>query len=153
MAERWEIRSEGLEIVFFLKKGVRWHDGVLFTAADVEFTYQRLIDPSVPTPYRGDFERVASLEVLDDFTVRVRYKEPFAPALSSWGMGILPKHLLENQNLTSTRFKENPIGTGPFIFQRWIRGDRIELRANPHYFEGRPYLNGYLFRIIPDQIG
>ncbi|MBI3615201.1 MAG: peptide-binding protein [Candidatus Omnitrophica bacterium] len=151
LAERWEIRDGGLEILFFLRKGVRWHDGVPFTASDVQFTYQRLIDPSVPTPYRGDFERIASLEVVDDTTVRVRYKEPFAPALSSWGMGILPKHLLENQNLTNTPFKERPVGTGPFIFHRWIRGDRIELKANPDYFEGRPYLNWAVIRIIPDQ--
>ncbi len=151
LAQRWEIRSNGLEILFFLKKGIRWHDGHPFTAEDVAFTYQRLIDPSVPTPYRGDFERVSSLEILDPHTLLVRYKEPFAPGLSSWGMGILPKHLLEGQDLTVTPFRENPVGTGPFRFHRWIRGDRVELKANPDYFEGRPYLDGYIFRVIPDQ--
>ena len=151
LAERWEVRSGGLEILFFLRKGVRWHDGKPFSASDVAFTYQRLIDPTVPTPYRGDFERVSSLEVLDDWTLRVRYKEPFAPALSSWGMWIMPRHLLENQDLTTTSFKENPIGTGPFRFHRWVRGDRIELKANPDYFEGRPYLDWTIYRIIPNQ--
>jgi peptide/nickel transport system substrate-binding protein len=117
----------------------------------VEFTYQRLIDPLVPTPYRGDFERISSLEVLDPATVRVRYKEPFAPALASWTMWILPRHLLEGEDLTTTPFRERPIGTGPFRFHRWIRGDRVELKVNPAYFEGRPYLNGVTTRIIPDQ--
>ena len=151
LAERWEIRSNGLEILFFLRKDVRWHDGVPFTAEDVEFTYKCLIDPSVRTPYRGDFERVQSLEVVDLFTVRVRYQEPFAPGLASWGMGILPKHLLEGQDLSRTAFRRNPIGTGPFRFHRWIHGDRVELKANPDYFEGRPFIDWYIYRIIPDE--
>lgn len=151
LAQGWEIREGGLEIRFHLKRGVRWHDGTPFTAQDVAFTYEKLVDPAVPTPYSGDFERVESLTVLDDWTVRVRYKEPFAPALASWGIWILPKHLLEAEDLTTTDFKSHPIGTGPFRFERWIRGDRIELSANPNYFEGRPYIQHYLYRIIPDQ--
>ena len=151
LAQRWEVREGGLEIVFFLRQGVQWHDGAPFTAADVLFTYEKLMDPSVPTPYRGDFERIASLHVVDDYTVRVRYKEPFAPGLSSWGMWIMPKHRLAGEDLTTTSFREHPIGTGPFRFYRWIRGDRVELKANPDYFEGRPYLDHYVYRIIPDQ--
>jgi len=151
LAERWEVREGGLEILFFLKRGVRWHDGAPFTAADVQFTYERHIDPKVPTPYRSDFDKVVSLEVLDDYTVRVRYKEPFAPAVSGWAKWIMPKHLLDGENLMRTPFKEHPIGTGPFRFHRWIRGDRIELTANPDYFEGRPYIDWYVYRIIPDQ--
>ena len=151
LAERWEIREGGLEILFVLKKGIRWHDGELFTAQDVAFTYERLMDPAVPTPYRGDFEMVESLRVLDPWTVLVRYKEPFAPGLSSWGIGILPKHLLEKQDLVTTPFREHPVGTGPYRFLRWVRGERIELRANPDYFEGRPYVEYTIYRIIPDE--
>ena len=151
LAERWEIREGGLEILFFLKRGVRWHDGAPFTADDVTFTYERLIDPTVPTPYRGDFERISSVEALGPHTVRVRYQEPFAPSLSSWAMWILPKHLLQGQDLTTTPFREHPTGTGPFRFHRWIQGDRVELKANPDYFEGRPYLHGVITRVIPDQ--
>ncbi len=151
LAESWEIKSGGLEIIFHLRQTVRWHDGTPFTGEDVEFTYQRLIDPATPTPYRGDFERIKSLELVDLFTVRVLYKEPFAPALSSWGMGILPKHLLQGEDLTKTPFKENPVGTGPFRFHRWIRGERIELKANTDYFEGAPLIGWTIYRIIPDQ--
>lgn len=151
LAERWEIREGGLEILFHLRQQVRWHDGAPFTARDVEFTYRRLIDPAVPTPYRGDFERIESLEVVDDHSVRVRYKEPFAPALSSWGMWIMPAHLLAGQDLTTTPFREHPVGTGPYRFHRWIRGDRVELKANPDYFEGRPYVDWSILRVIPDQ--
>ncbi|MBI1953038.1 MAG: peptide-binding protein [Candidatus Omnitrophica bacterium] len=150
LAERWEILDGGLTIEFTLKKGIRWHDGHPLTTRDVAFTYEKLMDPAVPTPYRGDFERIAGLTVIDDRTIRVRYKEPFAPALSSWGMSILPEHLLKGQDLLTTAFKENPVGTGPFKFRRWIRGDRVELSANDDYFEGRPYLDHCFFRVIPD---
>jgi len=66
-------------------------------------------------------------------------------------MGILPSHLLEGKEMISTPFGRNPIGTGPFRFRRWLQGSRLELEANPNYFEGRPFLQRYIVRIIPDQ--
>jgi len=151
LAERWDIEDGGLVIVFHLRKNVRWHDGVPFTARDVQFTYDKLIDPHVPTPYSGDFERVKSLTVLDDYTVEVRYKEPFAPGLASWGMWIMPRHLLEGVDWQTSPVARQPVGTGPYRFRRWKTGEFIELVANPDYFEHRPHLDRYLYRIIPDQ--
>lgn len=151
LAERWEVQEGGLVIVFHLRPHVRWHDEVPFTARDVQFTYERLVDPSTPTPYSGDFERIESLEVIDDLTVRVRYKEPFAPGLASWGMWMMPRHLLEQTDWQTTPFARHPIGTGPFRFTRWKTGESIELIANPAYFEHRPYVDRYFTRIIPDQ--
>ena len=151
LAENWEVSEDHLTITFHLRKNVRWHDGVPFTAKDVEFTYQQLIAPAVKTPYSGDFERVELLQVVDDFTIRVKYKEPFVPGLASWGMGILPRHLLEGKDLNSTEFSRHPVGTGSYRFVRWKTGELIELEANPDYYEGKPYINRYLYRIIPDQ--
>ncbi|MFC1658904.1 peptide-binding protein, partial [Candidatus Omnitrophota bacterium] len=151
LAESWEVRNNCRVIIFHLRKNVRWHDGHPFTARDVEFTFQKLIDPNVRTPYSGDFERVKSLEVLDDYTVKVTYKEPFAPGISSWGMPIMPKHILENEDLNNTRFSLNPVGTGPYKFKSWRRQEKIELVANPAYFEHRPYIDRYISRVIPDQ--
>ncbi|MFA5094681.1 MAG: peptide-binding protein, partial [Candidatus Omnitrophota bacterium] len=151
LAENWEISGDGLSIVFHLRKNVKWHDGAPFTARDVEFTYQKLIDPEVKTPYGGDFERVKSLDVIDDHTVKVTYKEPFSPGLSSWGMGIMPKHLLENEDLGNTKYSRAPVGTGPYRFREWKTGEKIVLESNHDYFEGRPYINRYVYRIIPDQ--
>ena len=151
LAESWEIKEGGLVIVFHLRKNVRWHDGYPFTAADVEFTYHKLIDPKVKTPYGGDFERVKSLEVLDDYTVKVTYKEPFAPALSSWSMSIIHKHLLEKEDLNNSKYSSYPIGTGPYKFKVWKTQEKIELVSNHDYFEHRPYIDRYIFRVIPDE--
>ncbi len=151
LAESWEAKEDGLVIIFYLRKNIRWHDGQPFTARDVEFTYKKLIDPNVKTPYSGDFERVKSLEVLDDYTVEVTYKEPFSPGLSSWGMWIMPKHILENEDLSKTKFSRAPIGTGTYKFKEWRTGEKIVLVSNPDYFEGRPYIDRYIYRIIPDQ--
>lgn len=151
LAASWDIEEDGLVIVFYLRRNVRWHDGRPLTARDVEFTYQQLVNPAVPTPYSGDFERVESLTVVDDFTIRVRYKEPFAPGLASWGMWVMPKHVLEGMEWKTTPFARQPIGTGPYRLKRWKTGESIELIANPDYFEHRPFLDRYFYRIIPDQ--
>jgi len=151
LAESWEIRDEGLTIIFHLRKNVSWHDGAPFTAGDVEFTYSKLIDPAVKTPYSGDFERVESLEVLDDYTVKVKYKEPFSPGLSSWGMPIMPRHLLEKQDLSNTPFSRHPVGTGPYMFKSWRPQEKIELASNHDYYEKRPYIDRSISRVIPDE--
>ena len=151
LAESWEIKDAGLTIIFHLRKGIRWQDGVPFTAQDVKFTYQKLIDPLVRTPYSGDFKEVQSLEVIDENTVKVTYREPFSPGLSSWGMGILPKHLLEKEDLHRAKFSRSPIGTGPYKFKTWRSQEKIELVSNKDYFEKAPYISRYIYRIIPDE--
>lgn len=151
LAESWDTLDEGRTIVFHLRKNVRWQDGAPFTSADVAFTFAKLTDPDLPTPYGGDFEKVARVETPDAHTVRVIYKEAFSPGLASWGMSILPKHLLEHENLMSTRFARSPVGTGPYKFGRWISGDRVELYANPDYYEGRPKIDRIVIRVVPDE--
>lgn len=142
LAASWDVRDRGLVIVFHLRQDVKWQDGAPFTAADVEFTFQKLTDPALPTPYGGDFEKVKSLSAPDPYTVVVTYKEPFSPGLASWGMGIIPKHLpLQGRQ---------PIGTGPYRLVKWRSGESIELAANENYFEGPPGIDRFLIRIIPD---
>ena len=150
LAESWEVSGDGLIITFHLRKGVTWHDGYPFTAQDVLFTYQVTIDPKTPTAYAGDFLKVKKVEVLDDYTFRVIYDKPFAPALMSWGSAVLPKHLLEGKDITTSPLARHPIGTGPYIFKEWVPGQKIVLISNPDYFEGRPYIDGNVMRIIPD---
>jgi peptide/nickel transport system substrate-binding protein len=150
LAESWNISPDGLVITFKLRRGVKWHDGAPFTAHDVMFTYQTMVDPKTPTAYGEDYKQVKKAEVLDDYTFRVTYPKPFAPALGSWTLAILPKHLLAGRDITQSPLARQPVGTGPFKFQEWHTGDKIFLSYNPDYFEGRPYLNGYIYLVKPD---
>ncbi len=150
LAESWEISPDGLVITFKLRQGVKWQDGAPFTAHDVMFTYKVMVDPKTPTAYGEDYKQVKKAEVVDDYTFRVTYPKPFAPALGSWTLAILPKHLLEGKDITQSPLARRPVGTGPFKFQKWSAGDKIILSYNPDYFEGRPYLNGYVYLVKPD---
>jgi len=150
LAESWEIAEGGLVITFYLRKDVKWHDGRPFTADDVLYTYLVTIDPKTPTAYSGDFLKVKKAEVLNPYTFRVSYDKPFAPALTSWTAAVLPRHLLEGKDITQSPLSRRPIGTGPYKFKEWITGQKIVLVSNHDYWEGRPFIDGYIMRIIPD---
>lgn len=150
LAESWDVGPDGLVITFHLRKGVKWHDGKEFTSDDVLFTYQKVTDPSIPTPYSSNYGPVKKVEAPDRHTVRVTYKEPFASALESWGMGIIPRHALEGNDPAAPETNRNPIGTGPYKLKEWITGQKIVLEAFDDYFEGRPNIDRIVSRIIPD---
>ena len=152
LAKSWDISKDGLAITFHLRKGVMWTDGVEFTADDVMYGYKTIIDPKTPTAYSEDFKQVKKAEVLDRYTFRVTYDKPFAPALSSWASAlvILPKHLLEGKDITKSDLTRNPVGMGPYKLNRWITGQELILDSNRQYFEGRPYIDHFIYRIIPD---
>lgn len=150
LAESFKVAPDGLTITFRLRRNVKWHDSAPFTARDVLYTYRVIIDPKTPTAYSEDFKQVASVTSPDPYTVVVRYSKPYAPALASWGAGVLPAHLLEGKDITRSPLARNPVGTGPFRFKEWVSGQKVVLEANQDYFEGRPYLDRYVYRLIPD---
>jgi len=151
LAQRYEVLRGGLEIVFHLRKNVRWHDGQPFTADDVLFTYEKLRDPKVLTPYADSFADVEQVTAPDPYTVRVTYKHSFAPGLMSWSMGIIARHIYKNGDFNTHPANRHPVGTGPFRFKEWKTDQYLVLEANRDYFDGRPNLDRYVYRIIPDQ--
>lgn len=150
LAESFAVSDDKKEITFKLKKGVTWHDGTPFTAEDVKFTYELIIDDKTPTAYDSDFRMIDRIELPDNYTVKVYYNEPYAPALSSWATSILPSHLLKDVEITKSSLQRKPVGTGPYKFLEWKAGTSITLAANENYFEGRPNIDRYIFRVIPD---
>jgi peptide/nickel transport system substrate-binding protein len=150
LARSWDISPDGQTITFHLRKGVKWHDGYEFTSRDVLYTYRVTIDPKTPTAYAESFKQVEKAEAPDPYTFRVTYAKPYAPALDSWGMSILPAHLLEGKDITKSKLSRHPVGTGPYRFKQWVPGQKLVLESNRDYFEGRPYIDGYVYRIIPD---
>jgi peptide/nickel transport system substrate-binding protein len=155
MAESWEFSPDCLELTWKLRRDIKWHDGHPFTAEDVLFTYQAMINPKTPTAYKEDFLAVKSAEVIDPYTFRVTYSRPLAKAVQSWAMWMLPKHLLERY-VADGKLKESPensrpVGTGPYRFQEWKSGEKVVLVSNNEYYEGRPYLGRIVYRVIPNQ--
>ncbi|MBI4589007.1 MAG: peptide-binding protein [Candidatus Rokubacteria bacterium] len=155
LAESWELSPDCLTLTFRLRKDVKWHDGWLFTGGDVRFTYETMINPKTPTAYKEDFLAVKDVEVLDPFTVRITYPKPYATAVETWGMWMLPRHLLagyvQGGFLREAPQNRHPIGNGSYRFVEWKSGEKVVLVANPDHFEGKPYLSRIVYRIIPSQ--
>jgi peptide/nickel transport system substrate-binding protein len=156
LAQSWEFSKDCRDLTFRLRPGVKWHDGQPFTADDVVFTWQTIVDPKVPSPYKSEYSLVESVRAEGPEVVRIHYSQPFAKALSNWANTMLPKHLLESY-VREGRIREAPqnwsapIGTGPYRFKELRSGEKIVLVANPDYWEGRPYISRIVYRIIPSQ--
>ncbi|MBN1871574.1 MAG: peptide-binding protein, partial [Candidatus Omnitrophica bacterium] len=151
IAERWEVSGDGLQITFHLRRGICWHDGKPLTSADVKFTFDTIRDPKTGCPYIASYQDIESVEVIDDYTVKFVYSQPYAPALSKLGTEIVPSHILKNEDLQRTPFKRRPLGSGRYIFEKWKTDQYIILKSNADYFEHRPYIDRYVTRVIPDQ--
>jgi peptide/nickel transport system substrate-binding protein len=155
MAQSWSYSRDCLDLTFKLRRDVKWHDGHPFTADDVVFTYQTMINPKTPAPFKEGFLLVKDVQAVDPYTVRVTYAKPYARAVETWGTYMLPKHLLEPfaeaGTLRESPQNRLPIGTGPYRFREWKPGEKVVLVANPDYYEGRPYLSRVVYRVIPSQ--
>jgi peptide/nickel transport system substrate-binding protein len=138
-------------LIFKLKKNVLWHDGVKFSAKDIVFTYNILLSKELISPYSSDFRFVSSVEILDEYRVRVHYTKPYFKALEIWMMGILPEHILKDEkNIMNAKFNKKPIGTGPYKLTRLEYSKDIILSANENYFEGKPKIDRIVYHIIAD---
>ena len=155
MAESWTYSRDCLELTFKLRHDIKWHDGYPFTSADVVFTYETMINPKTPAPFKEGFLLVKGVDAPDPYTVRVHYAKPYARAVETWGTYMLPKHLLQSfaeaGTLRESPQNSQPVGTGPYRFQEWKPGEKVVLVANPEYYEGRPYLSRIVYRVIPSQ--
>ena len=153
-------------IEFNLRQNVAFHDGHIFDAQDVKFTYDAIMNPKNLSPRIADYEPVKEVQVVDLLTVRIIYKRLYSPAIGTWAMGILPEHLLnaealrkealllgkdpETFSMRQSAFNRNPVGCGPFVFREWKSDQFIVLDRFDGYWEGPPNYKKYVFRVIPD---
>ncbi len=147
LAERWE-NPDDKTYVFYLKKGVKFHDGSEFTAEDVKYTIESIIDPDMNSPKAYAFEKIESIEILDPYTIKFTLKEVFSPFLLEMVQPIVPKKAAEAQE--GKRFVDTLIGTGPFKFVKWTHDEQVVFEANPEYFDGAPKVDRIVLKIIPD---
>lgn len=152
------ISKDGLSITYRLRRNVRWHDGAPFTSKDVAFSWSAVMNPRNNVISRRGYDLVRRVDTPDAYTAIFRLKERFAPAIltlfseSDQPYRIVPEHILAREpDFNRAAFNQHPIGTGPFKFVRWDRGERIEYEANHDYYLGPPKLDGVVVREIIDQ--
>jgi len=153
LAESYEISDDGLEITFRLRNDVHFSDGVPITADDVIFTYQTVTDPNVDAANLAcmyiDVDRV---ERISDRVVKFYMKRPYFKALevlSFWDIGIYPKHIYQFEDAKQfDRRISNPVGSGPYVFERWDSGEQIVLRRNENYWGPKPRIKKVIYKFI-----
>lgn len=135
---------------FKLRKGVTFHNGEPFNAESVKFSIERLLDPKTNSPI-VELKTVSRVDIVDNYTVRIITSEPdpLLPAkMVLFGGCIVPKDYISKSG--DAKFASQPIGTGPYQFVKWIRDDRVVLKANPSYWRGKPAYDQLEFRAIPN---
>ena len=146
LAERWHT-SDNRNYTFFLKRGVKFHNGRELKASDVKFAIERAMDPETKHPYPGYYAAIGDIIAKDDYTITFSLKEPnanFLLNMARQGSVIYPREAVDT-------LKTSPVGTGPFKVAEWVRGDRIVLARNPDYHvKGLPKLDRVTFRFIAD---
>ena len=150
LAEKWEISDDGKQYTFYLRNGVKFHNGAPLTAEDVKFTLEAIMDPANASPSKEFFAPIDRIETDGDAIVKLYLKDPYAPlmlALGSHTAGILPAAHVKKVGMDA--FDSHPVGTGPFAFVEWLPDERIVLKKNPDYFLKAPALDKVIFRPIP----
>lgn len=154
LAESWEISKDGLSYTWRLVKNAEWHDGKPFTSADVKYNFEELLPKYHPTGGQS-FDCIDRVDTPDAYTAIFKLKYPFPPLIKFLGLfnaGIAPKHIFEGSDPRRNPYatgEKPPIGTGPFKFVEWVKGDHITLVKNPKYFKkDRPYLDKIIIKPV-----
>jgi peptide/nickel transport system substrate-binding protein len=149
-----EFSSDGKTVTVELRDDVRFHDGEPLMAEDVVFTWQALADPTVGSEVAGRFDLANVLESVraaGPHSVEFKLKRTDAAFIHKLIVGIVPQHLLEGQDLNTTSFNHDPVGTGPYVFTEWRAGDRIVMEANPEYFKGPANIQRVVYTFVEDE--
>ena len=150
LAKDWTFDEDTCTYTFRLEENVKWHDGEPFTAEDVKFTIEAIMDPENGSENAPNFEDVEEISILDEHTISFRLSAPNVAFLDYMTMAILPKHLLEGEDMQSSAFFRAPVGTGPYKLAGWDEGQAITLERNADYFKGAARIEKIVFKIVPD---
>ena len=150
LAKSWEFDEQACTYTFYLEENVKWHDGEEFTADDVKFTIEAIMDPENGSENAPNYEDVEEITVIDDYTVSFNLSAPNVAFLDYMTMAVLPEHLLRGEGMQESDFFRSPVGTGPYKLQSWDAGQAITLVKNDVYFKGEPNIDRIIFKIVPD---
>lgn len=151
LATGWEVSPDQLTYTFKLRNDVKWHDGKPFTAEDVKFTIEQGLNPKNNSPIKERFEEIKEVQVVDPYTVKIILKTPFPLLVNVMATGMIPKHILEGKDINTDGFNMAPIGTGPFKYSEWKKGQYLMLSGNKDFYRGTPKSEKVILKFIPDQ--
>jgi peptide/nickel transport system substrate-binding protein len=153
-AQNGGISPDGLTWRVNLKRDVKWSDGQPFTARDVEFTYQTIMNPAVPVRSRSGFDLIKAFRVVDSHTIEMELERPFVPFLWAWqNMHIVPHHLLSREaDIRTSGFNSQPVGTGPYMLRSRTAGSHMVYERNPNYHRGAARTRQFIHAFVPDQM-
>ena len=150
LAKSWTYDADTKTYTFDLEDDVYWHDGEKFTADDVKFTYDVIMDEANGSENAPNYEDVEAINVIDDTTIAFTLEDDNVAFLDYMTMAILPKHLLEGENMQTSDFFRAPVGTGPYKLESWDVGQAITLVKNENYFAGPAQIDRIIFKIVTD---
>ncbi|HEK5068199.1 TPA: ABC transporter substrate-binding protein, partial [Clostridioides difficile] len=150
LAKDWKFDEATNTYTFNLRDDVKWHDGEKFTANDVKFTIETIMNPDNASEIASNYEDITKIDVVNDNTIKITLKAPNTAMLDYLTVGVLPKHALEGKDIATDEFNQKPIGTGPFKLEKWDKGQSITLVKNSDYFVKEPGLDKVVFKIVPD---
>lgn len=149
LIEKWEVSPDGKVYTFYVRKGVKFHDGTPLNATVVKANFDRWMDPTVKVSQRGQLGPLSKVEVVDEYTVKVYLREPFAVFLKSLGTYLFITSLNNIRTFGNKTITE-VVGTGPYKFILWEKGKRVVLERNDDYWGGRSVLKRVEWVIIPE---
>ncbi|MEF8799313.1 MAG: ABC transporter substrate-binding protein, partial [Candidatus Bipolaricaulota bacterium] len=167
IAKDWDVSDDGLTYTFYMREGVKFHNGSEVTASDVKYTYERLMDPEVASVgvdlfnfvegaqefKDGEADHISGIKILDDYTIEITLTKLSPNFLysvaggSNYNAAIVPKDVVEE---VGDNFTNKPIGSGPFKFEKWNRGSSVELSAFEDYYGEGPYLDKLIVRVMEE---
>lgn len=153
LAEKWEVAPDGKAITFTLRQGVKWHDGQPFTADDVKFTFDTMLDPKVNARFRSNIKGVTEVVVNSPTSVTLKLTNPLPslPIQLGYNIHMVPKHALQGQDINAPKdFLAKPIGTGPFKFVSATPGSTMTVERNDNFHFGAPLLDKINFKVVAD---
>lgn len=155
LAERWEVSADGRTYTFYLAPAAVFHDGMPVTADDVRFTFEQLLLKYHSRTRTSIGDNLRQISTPDAHTVIFEFNKPYAAFLKLVDVSnapVMPKHLYEGTDALTNPHNTDPVGSGPFKFQEWLKGDHLTLVRNERYFKrGKPYLDRIVYKVMPSE--
>src|SRR4030066_403429 len=150
LVTKYDVSKDVLTYTLLLKKGVKFSDGTPFDAKAVKLTFDRALDPKMKVPLRFSITMIKEVTIVDDYTVRVQLKYPYAPFAATLSLTLCSPISPAAIEKYGEDVRQNPVGAGPYILKEWVKGDRIVMVRNENYYGKKPTVEKLTFKIVPE---